>query len=386
MKKICRICDGQLSSNILIAIKKAPASAQNFSKFKSKKSQINLIAKECTYCGCVQLINKPVDYYKNVIRAVKFSPSMMKFRSQQLKKFVKKFNLKKKLAIEVGCGGGDYLKILSRYIDSVYGLEYSKKNCIIAKKNNLKIIRGFINNKNTKIYDKKFNAFFIFSYLEHIPNINQFLEGLYKNLDNKAVGIIEVPNFEMILKKNLYSEFIIDHIFYFTKVSLEFLLKKNNFKILSSNFLWKKYILSIVVQKVQENNNLLKKIKKRNLKFNYKSNILKVKKSFLNFINKYSKNNKIAVWGAGHQSLTLLSLVGLEKKIKYIVDSASFKQNKYAPGTNLKVVSPKEFLNDNIDAVIVIAAGYNDEICKIIKKYKKKICIAKFNNNNLQKY
>ena len=38
----------------------------------------------------------------------------------------------------------------------------------------------------------------------------------------KSFGIIEVPNFDMILKKKLYTEFIRDHIYYFTK---EILLK-----------------------------------------------------------------------------------------------------------------------------------------------------------------
>tara|TARA_B100002003_G_scaffold203396_1_gene196032 strand:- start:48 stop:290 length:243 start_codon:yes stop_codon:yes gene_type:complete len=73
----------------------------------------------------------------------------------------------------------------------------------------------------------------------------------------------------------------------------------------------------------------------------------------------------------------------IEKYFKYIVDSANFKQKKYAPGTNLIVVAPEVFKNDNIKAIIVLAASYTDEVCKIIKSYNLRIKIAKIHNNVL---
>ena len=54
------------------------------------------------------------------------------------------------------------------------------------------------------------------SYLEHLPDPNTVLQGISYNLNEDGIGLVEVPNFEMILEKNLYSEFIIDHLFYFT--------------------------------------------------------------------------------------------------------------------------------------------------------------------------
>ena len=66
-----------------------------------------------------------------------------------------------------------------------------------------------------------------------------------------------------------------------------------------------------------------------------------------------------------------------------IYQTSTFKQNKIAPGTKLKVVSPNFFKNDNISGIIVLAAGYTNEVCKIIKSYKLKTKIAKINNNNI---
>lgn len=369
----CKICNSKLCEKNLIKINNAPISAQDFRLNKNIKSKINLIIKECSGCGIVQVINRPVNYYKKVIRSVGFSPQMLKFRQNQFKNFTSKYKLKNKSAIEVGCGRGDYLEIIKKYIINSYGLEGSKSNYILAKKKGLNVINGFISNKNFKITNKKFNAFFIFSYLEHIPNINDFLSGLNNNLEEDSIGIIEVPNFEKILKKNLYSEFIVDHLYYFTNKTLDFLLQRNGFEIIKIKHIWGGYILSATVRK------------RKNLKIDLNYHLKAIKKQLLNIIKKYSNKQKVVIWGAGHQSLTLLSSLKLEKKIKYIVDSASFKQNKYAPGTNLKVLTPTILKRDNIKLLLVVAAGFNNEVCKIAKGYNQKITIAKFDNNTFSK-
>ena len=158
----CKICNSKLCEKNLIKIYNAPISAQDFRFNKKAKSKINLIIKECSGCGIVQVINRPVNYYKQVIRSVSFSPQMLKFRKKQFKSFVSKFKLKNKSAIEVGCGRGDYLEIINKYIKNSYGLEGSKANYVLAKKKGLNVINSFISNKNFKIINKKFNVFFYF--------------------------------------------------------------------------------------------------------------------------------------------------------------------------------------------------------------------------------
>jgi hypothetical protein len=75
------------------------------------------------------------------------------------------------------------------------------------------------------------------------------------------------------------------------------------------------------------------------------------------------------VWGAGHQSLAFINQFELSKHVNYVVDSATTKQNKFAPGTLLKIKSPTElFADSRIKNVLVITAGYNSEVVKILKK------------------
>jgi threonine dehydrogenase-like Zn-dependent dehydrogenase len=75
----------------------------------------------------------------------------------------------------------------------------------------------------------------------------------------------------------------------------------------------------------------------------------------------------MAVWGAGHQALAAIALLDLGGKIKYVLDSAPFKQGKFTPATHVPIVPPSMLSEKPVSAVIVMAAGYSDEVVKIIQ-------------------
>jgi len=354
----CQVCKSNLLIKPILTLKKVPSSAQGFVKLSQKKNNINLKIYQCSFCGLVQTINKPVSYYKETIRAVGFSKKMINYRSKQFKKFIKKFNLKKGSIVEIGSGNGEYLKILQKYCKKAIGLEFSKNNFLLSKKRGLKVVKGYVENKKFKIPGGPFDGFICMSFMEHSPDVNKFLKGIFFNLNDDGYGLVEVPNFDMILKKELYTEFIIDHINYFTKDTLSQTLNINGFEVLSCNEIWDGYIISALIKK--------KKIFKE---LNINKIINKIKIDYKKFKKKIN-NKKIIIWGAGHQSLTVLSLTGINKDIKYIIDSATFKQNRFSPGDKIKVVSPSILKKENFGGIIIIAAGYSDEVYNILRKKK----------------
>ena len=366
MKIKCNLCNNSLSlENSILTLHNAPNAAQNFSRIKNNSKKINLKIYQCNNCSLVQVKNKQVKYYKNTIRAVAFSKEMIKLRNRQLKKFILKYNLKKKSIIEIGCGDGVHLEILKKHCKTVVGLENSKKKVLTLRKKKFKIINGYISDK--KKINKNFDAFICMSFLEHAPNIKSFINGINNCLKDDAYGIIEVPNYEMIEKKKIYFEFILDHLNYFTKSTITNVLNLNGFEVLKCENICDDYILSLIVKKRKP----LKKI-------NIKPILKNIYKSFFIFKKKF-KLKKIAVWGAGHQALTTIYCSKLDKEINTIIDSAKFKQNKYAPNSSIKIISPKYL--KNFDAILVLGGSYSDEIVKILENKKFKGKIAVINNN-----
>jgi len=374
--KKCHICGSSFIKGNRVLLKNMPKAAQFMPDKKSlyKEKGITIELCQCAGCGVVQLLNKPVPYYKNVIRSVSVSDEMKKFRIKQFKKFIEKYDLKGKKIIEIGCGNGDYLEIMKMVGPRVFGIENSKdavKNCI---KKGLNVQKGFVTNEKYKIYGAPFDGFFIMNFLEHIPQAKKLLLGIANNLSENAIGLIEVPNFDMIIKQKLYTEIIRDHIFYFTKETLTNLLRISGFTVIECSEIMNDYIISMVVKKINPIDvfNIVYEFKK--LKNEINRYILKLKKA----------GKKIAIWGAGHQAFTLMSVCGLTDKIEYVVDSAKFKQGKFTPVAHIPIVAP-EVLNENpVNAIIVIAGAYSEEVVRIIrKKYASIKEVAVFKQNKI---
>ena len=347
----CNLCKSDLFHQPLLELHNVPKSAQYFLDEEDLKTDkgIDLVIYQCSGCGVVQIKNEPVHYYKDVIRASAFSQGMVDFRKTQFKKFVDTYELKKKNFIEIGCGKGEYLSIMKNFIKNSYGLEHSYESVGVCREEGLNAIHGYIEHD---ILLKKYDSFAVFNFLEHIPDINNFLKGILDATTDDAIGIIEVPNFNMILHNNLFSEFIIDHLYYFTKETMTTVLESNGFSILSFEEVCDDYILSFVVQK------------KKRLNLNYFYDFIEdLKRDFYNHI----KDHRVAIWGAGHQALTLISLLNIQDNIEFIIDSAPFKQNKFALSSHLPIISPDDPLMNVVDIIIIIAGSYNKDVEKTIK-------------------
>ena len=391
---LCRVCGNNFFQKPLLIYNNMPSAAQYFPDKKSinQDKGVDLIVCQCSSCGLVQLKNSPVSYYREVIRAAGFSKEMKQFRKKQFEKIIKDFNLNNKKIIEVGCGHGEYLSIMKELEINTFGIEKSKeavKNCISKE---LNVSTGYIEEESYKIDNAPFDFFFILSFLEHLPNINVVLRGIYNNMQNNGIGLIEVPNFNMILQKNLFSEFIRDHLFYFTSETLKSTLMINGFEVVSCQVIWYDYIISVIVKKIEKIqlnhfNQFQDKIKNNveKIQLNHFNQFQdKIKNDIEDYIKDFKKK-RVAIWGAGHQALTLISLLNLQDKISYVIDSAHFKQNRYTPVTHIPIVSPEKIISDPIEAVIIIAASYSDEVAKILlENYKNDCSISILRQNKLE--
>lgn len=370
----CRVCGHKFFDKSLLRYENMPKSAQFLPEKEALENDKGIILEvyQCSGCGLVQLNSDPVPYYKEVIRAAAVSVEMKDFRRKQFADFIKKYSLNGKSVIEIGCGRGEYLSLIQQCDVKAYGLENSQESVSYGEKNGLRISKGFVQ-ENTQLNNALFNAFFMLNFLEHLPDPNAVLTGIYNNLSDSAVGLVEVPNFNMILQKNLFSEFISDHLFYFTKETLNNVLKLNGFEIIENNIVWHNYIISTVV----------KKRKKLNISHFYNSQT-KIEKEIKEYLSRF-RDKKVAIWGAGHQALTIISLIGLTDKIRYVVDSAVFKQGKYTPATHLPIVAPIALDTDPVEAIIIMVASYSDEIVKTLRhKFGKKINLAVLRADGLE--
>lgn len=345
----CRFC--QSACREYLTYRDIPARSQHFPEHPAKDG-ITLNVVQCTGCGLIQLDNEPVSYFREVIRAVGVSPEMAALRRKQFADFARRHQLLGQKVLETGCGNGDYLHLIQSSGMDAYGTEYGD----IPRQE--KVEKIYFETGKERHSAGPFAGFFLLNWLEHIPAPRPFLDGIRNNLRPNAAGLVEVPNYDMIFEKKMFAEFTIDHLYYFTASTLRTALETNGFEVLSMQETFHRYILSCEVR-LRQLPGPEPFVKAENALY----------QSIDDFIHSHHSDGNCAVWGAGHQSLLMLSLAPvLKNHICRVLDSASFKQGKYTPATGLPICSPESLHDGTIATVLVIAGGYSEEIVRILQK------------------
>lgn len=354
MKK-CISCKGSLHE--LMKIENMPASAQDIPAKEEldKDSGIEVSLCVCEDCGLVQLKNDAVYYYRDVIRAGGYSTTMEGLRKSQYKHFIEFASLEGKKIIEVGCGRGEFLGMLSDFPVEGYGTEHKKDLVQIAKEAGLRVDEDFPESEDHIFKNGPFDAFMSFNFLEHQPHPRIYLKAIYNNLCDEGYGLITVPSFEYIMEQNSFYEIIPDHIAYYSFESLTHLLNICGFEVLEKEMV-NRDTISMIVKK-RKLPDICGIISKKN----------DIATEVVETVKKYAKAGKIAIWGASHQGFTLCATTGIADYVDCIIDSAPFKQGKYAPASHIPIISPDEARKRKLEAIIIVAPGYTNEIANIIK-------------------
>jgi SAM-dependent methyltransferase len=371
----CRACHGDLYSNPLLSYSGMPAAAQHFLDVDtlSKDKAHDLDIYQCAFCGLIQLNNEPVPYYKDVIRASAFSEDMQTFRQTQFNNWVTKYQLSNRRVLEVGCGKGEYLSLLNFSGVDAYGIEHASPSVDFCINQGLKVSQGYLGDSPSPLNEAWFDGFICLNFMEHWPDPACTLRALSEHLSDGAIGLMEVPNFDMVIEKGLFSEFITDHLLYFTQSTLRTILESNGFDVLECKPIWHDYILSAVVRKRSYTN--LDFFEKHKLNITHQLN---------EYIDRWP-GGKVAIWGAGHQSLAVIALANLANKITYVIDSAPFKQGKYTPATHLPIAAPSHLESEPVVAIIIMAASYSDEVARVIRsQYSRDIHVAILRDHGLE--
>ena len=335
-------------------------------------------------------INKPISSKVMFNNKYPYRSSMSRTMLKSFKNLAifinKNFNPKK--ILEIGSNDGSFIKNFSK--KKVIGIEPCSNVEIITKRKGFKTYPLYWNSTTAKkLLNKEGKVDLIYSAntISHIENLDEVFKSINILLNDSGILIIEDPSLMECLKKNTYDQFYNEHIYVFSLVGIENILKKHHFEIFhvqnldihgGSNRYFikkksgKKQILSSVkIQRNKEMNYGIQKISTyrrfaKRVRFSRK----KLKKIFSN-IN--SKNKKIIGYGVTAKSTTILNYCKIGKDlISYFVDTTKDKQNKYTPGTKIPILKYPGFIENDIDYVFLGAWNFKKEIFEKEKKFIKR--------------
>lgn len=391
--RICIACAKRLPQASLMTLSHMPASAQDIPGREelSEDHGITLNLYQCKECGLVQFDCEPVGYYRDVIRSGGFTTTMVNLRRSQYRHFIETYGLEGKKIIEAGCGQGEFLSVLEEFPVTACGIEHRESLVEKAREKGLLVWKQFAEEGEVLRPEDgsitgPYDAFLSFNFLEHQPEPVKMLKCLAENLTEEGLGLITVPSLEYILQYDGYYELIRDHLAYYTFDTLRFVAEEAGFEVLEEELI-NRDTLSVIVRKRKAPRPLEKREPIKVDAEGLKKSLSAIGDEIQALILKLKAQDKsLAVWGASHQGFTLAATTALGEFADYIIDSAPFKQGRYAPSSHLPIVAPEYFHQHPADAILIVAPGYTEEIAGSIReKFGQDVEILALKSNHLER-
>jgi methylation protein EvaC len=308
--------------------------------------------------------------------------------SLHLKKLAQKIKrIKPKKILEIGSNDGCFIKNFDK--KKTIGIEPCTNVEKITKKQRYNTYPEYWSPSLAKKILKKHNKVNVIvssNTISHIKNLNDVFRSINLVLSKNGVLILEDPSLLECLKKNTYDQFYNEHIYVFSYLSLKNILKEYNLEIYkidtlsihggSNRYFIKKIQNQIKIDKsVKKQQKKEKKygLDKKNTYVKFKKRVEISKKKLIAIFEQCKSNNKkIIGYGATAKSTTILNYCKINNTtIDYFLDTTKDKQNKYTPGTKIKIKKYKGSIDKDVDYVFLGAWNFKKEIFIKEKKFIK---------------
>ncbi|MDO9274108.1 MAG: class I SAM-dependent methyltransferase [Lutibacter sp.] len=147
-------------------------------------------------------------------------------------KLINSFKTDEKILLDVGCGTGDFLKICKSNGWKVVGVEPNAKAKIAAEnKLNGEYASEIYSEINLLNNEAQFDVITLWHVLEHIPDLDNYIEMLKLRLKPEGILIVAVPNYKSY-DASYYKQFwaaydVPRHLWHFSKKSIHGLFAKH---------------------------------------------------------------------------------------------------------------------------------------------------------------
>jgi len=310
--------------------------------------------RQCSGCGHVyqnisgKLSKKLSDIYSFGHAYASTPPSDQNWGFERAKAFLDRINyIDYSSAIEIGCANGYFLKFLEKQgYAKLIGVEPSLQKS--SKVGNIEFIKAFANND---IILDKVDLIFSNVVFEHIEDINSVIKFVKNNLKPTGVLFFAVPNAQAELETGDPVVFIHEHVHYYTKNSINYLLAKNGFK--SKSIIQDGdaiYVTAIIDTKIPMPSNPI------NIYSNY-SNLLNIR--LAKFYEIMNSHNKIIIHGANSKLNNILGWAEEEYTFT-LVDNDEVKISRFFFGQTVKSIYDLNLLD--YDCVVIVPTAYFDVI------------------------
>lgn len=299
-----------------------------------------------------------------------FSGTFNKFHKALAERLIEKHDLHGKDVLEIGCGKGEFLMLLSelggnRGLGIDPGVHVERITGPAAER--MRFIADFYSDKYA---DHRVDFLACKMTLEHIPEANAFMSTVRGGLGDQTGAVIffQIPEAKRILRECAFEDIYYEHCAYFSPGALARLFRATGFDVSDLAIEYGDQYLTIEAKPsagaptsplpLEDDLGEL-----RALVASFPQRCGAQIAKWRGVVESAKAEGKsIALWGSGSKAVSFLTTLGVGEKIDTVTDINPYRHNYFMPITAQRIVAPAELTHIQPDLVIVMNRVYEEEI------------------------
>ena len=310
-----------------------------------------------------------------------FSESWVAHAKKYVEYISERLNLSKdSFVVELASNDGYLLQHFVENGVPVLGVEPTENTAIAAREKGVPTECLFFGEEVAKQISEQYQKADLIlgnNVLAHVPDLNDFVEGIKQLLAESGTVTIEFPHLLQLIKNNQFDTIYHEHFSYFSLLAVEKVFKNHGLRIFDVQEL-KSHGGSIRIFACHDASsqetlpsiaNLLEVERQAGLfdansYTRYGQQVEETKRKLLSFLIKLKNEGKTIVgYGAPGKGNTLLNYCGIrEDFLDYTVDRSPHKYGTHTPGTHIPIFHPDKIKETKPDYVLILPWNLSREI------------------------
>lgn len=342
----------------------------------------------CESCFLVQLdeYESPENIFSDYPYFSSYSESWVRHAEEYTEKMISRFKLNSQsTVVEIASNDGYLLQhFLKRSIPS-WGIEPAQNVAEAARAKGISVITKFFSNNLAKQLVEEGirpNLLLGNNVLAHVPDLNDFVEGLKTLLREDGVITMEFPHLLQLLRYNQFDTIYHEHFSYFSLLTVRNIFAAHGLHVFDVDEL-ATHGGSLRIYACHKNNSLSENSKiieienieiKEGLQqlstyIGFTNRVRQLKNNVIKFFaEQFDMGKTIAGYGAAAKGNTLLNYCGIDKTmLPYVVDRNPVKQGLLLPGTSIPIFGPSYIENTKPDYILILPWNLKEEVSEQLR-------------------
>lgn len=331
----------------------------------------------CDHCGFITNVAfdaKWSAYAPNYEDQQSFSPTFNQFAIDLANRLIKKYDLRNKDIVEIGCSKGDFLLLLCELGNNRgVGIDPSVVPGRVKSEaaDRVKFIQEYYSDRHAE----SVGDFICCRHtLEHIQPTAEFLQTVRRSIGDRlnTAVFFEIPDTTRVLRDLAFEDIYYEHCSYFTPGSLARLFRQCGFEVTDLYFAYGQQYLLIEARPVNEPSSQVLPLEEtvaqaaQDVKHFTNSIAAKLTHWKQHLQHMQEQGKRVVIWGSGSKCVAFLTTLDTKDQVQYVVDINPHRHGRFIPGIGKEIMSP-EFLKEyKPDQIIVMNAIYCGEIQKML--------------------